>query len=65
MPNPPLQSHGGEGKRSHVIWTVQPADVRQGMINIRSEDDASPENVLDDMTPEQAAKVPFLSSSAA
>lgn len=27
------------------------------MVNIRSDEDASPENVLDEMTPEQAAKV--------
>ena len=36
---------------------VQPADVRQGMINIRSGDDATPEEVLDQMTPDQAAQV--------
>ncbi len=30
------------------------------MINIRSDEDASPEDVLDAMTPEQAAQVPFL-----
>ena len=29
------------------------------MVNIRSDEDASPENVLDEMTPEQAAKVRF------
>lgn len=29
------------------------------MINIRSDDDASPEDVLEAMTPEQAAQVPF------
>ena len=36
---------------------MQPADVRQGMINIRSDEDSSPRDVLDEMTPEQAAKV--------
>jgi hypothetical protein len=36
---------------------MQPADVRQGMINIRSDEDSSPQDVLDEMTPEQAAKV--------
>ena len=36
---------------------VQPADVRQGMINIRSGDDATPEEVLNAMTPDQAAQV--------
>ena len=30
------------------------------MINIRSDEDASPEDVLEAMTPEQAAQVPFL-----
>ena len=36
---------------------MQPADVRQGMINIRGGDDAAPEEVLNAMTPEQAAQV--------
>ena len=36
---------------------MQPADVRQGMINIRSGDDATPEEVLNEMTPDQAAQV--------
>ncbi len=43
---------------------MQPADVRQGMINIRSDDDASPEDVLEAMTPEQAAQVPSLNLAA-
>ena len=35
------------------------------MINIRSEEDMSPEAVLGEMTPEQAAQVPSLNSSEA
>ena len=34
------------------------------MINIRSDDDASPEDVLEAMTPEQAAQVPSLNLAA-
>lgn len=36
---------------------MQAADKKLGMINIRSDDDASPKDVLDAMTPEEAAQV--------
>jgi hypothetical protein len=36
---------------------VQAADVRLGMINIRSDDDLAPEEVLETMSPEEEAQV--------
>ncbi|CAK0783083.1 hypothetical protein CVIRNUC_006278 [Coccomyxa viridis] len=44
-------------RMAFLASSVQPADVRQGMINIRSGDDATPEEVLNAMTPDQAAQV--------
>ena len=35
------------------------------MINIRSDEDSSPQDVLDEMTPEQAAKVLYNTQSLA
>lgn len=57
---PSLRSHPGKTPWLILVWNMQPADVRQGMINIRSDEDASPEDVLEGMTPEQAAQVRLL-----
>lgn len=39
------------------LIALQPADVQLGVVNIRSDDDLSPEDVLAQMTPQEAAKV--------
>ena len=42
-------------KRCALGPVVQPADVRLGMVSIRSDDDATPESVLEGMSAEDEA----------
>ncbi|EIE23406.1 MCM-domain-containing protein [Coccomyxa subellipsoidea C-169] len=44
-------------KMAFLASSVQAADKKLGMINIRSDDDMSPKDVLDGMTPDEAAQV--------
>ncbi|BDA47708.1 DNA replication licensing factor MCM6 [Coccomyxa sp. Obi] len=44
-------------KMAFLASSVQAADKKLGMINIRSEDDMTPKGVLDAMTPDEAAQV--------
>ncbi len=45
------------GCRNDSGSPAQAADKKLGMINIRSDDDMSPKDVLDGMTPDEAAQV--------
>ena len=51
-------------KRCALCPVVQPADVRLGMVSIRSDDDATPESVLAGMSAEQEAQVGAMRAEA-